>query len=972
MVIRGQKPTQRFSVIQIIGGIWLVIGLVVLVVMMLGPSKPPPPPPSRITVEERPERPDYGGPSVFGGKRTRDPDIARQARDDEDPTEYPYVVFGFVREQGGGKPLANCVVVCTFRGDEDGERVASTLAEDLALLQAVGGGGLRERKRGARTDDQGRYAVRVPRPGVYDLVVNRVGYIAGGKELTVSDEMREVRADVELSLGASVSGRVTETGSRNGIQRIVVLAGRSSAETDAEGHYTVTGLHPGSLEVSLDLSGQPYKAPGRIPVANVVIETPDQQVTGVDFVLDPAGTVWGYITGPEKEPVRGVDLLLCSSDSVLTQAINAVVNQAPPLSDDSGEDGYYQLVGVPLGKEWRVYAMSKEEWAPQLSDPFLLTERQRTLRVDIFMLPGSTVTGRVVSLDGTPVPYADVVCLPGYSRLLQPLDTAQAFRDMKADENGMFEIPNLPYGDYQIMANQNGYKVALMGEPVYSDGFNPVKGVVVTLTPVDSGNFTVYGTVTDSDGRPIGDVQLSLTGMGVETMSTADFSTTSDAMGQYGFYGVEPGYLVLTAGKQGYAKKVIERVRLDEPTDIVLERSAGVRGRVLVRETGQAPESYTVRLAGAEGAGGLVGLLADTGGHSGRHFTNSDGSFELLAPAGEYTLEAQARGLTPGRLQVSIAPGQYLEGVTVYVSTTGGRIQGRVVKVDGSTPAGALVWLSQGEVGFSSVLEMAGQSQQKGITVGQDGAFEFVNLADGPYTVMARAEGYAQASAGPVVVERGRPTPAVTVSLGLGGQIQGYVISGGQYQAGAFVTALGPGTTQMSTTDQNGYYVLGGLASGTYMLTAVSLQGGGLAGAFSPLHGRAEVVEGQITTYNFGEEVGATIEGLCTPEPAAGTLGFAIVRVPGAPGGVQGLNLTNPGSWFSGGAGLGNFVVGMAQVGRDGYFKITNIPEGSFLLEVYYRSMGEVLSGVGSPVYSSPVNVQGRENMRLDISVSAP
>ena len=102
------------------------------------------------------------------------------------------------------------------------------------------------------------------------------------------------------------------------------------------------------------------------------------------------------------------------------------------------------------------------------------------------------------------------------------------------------------------------------------------------------GEYSVYGTVTDATGSPIEGAELSLASMSGGNLGGAGRETRTASDGYYEFAGVEPGFLMLHADKEGYSTQTISKVMLDEPTDIVLEAASGVSGRVLVRETGQA------------------------------------------------------------------------------------------------------------------------------------------------------------------------------------------------------------------------------------------------------------------------------------------------------------------------------------------------------------------------------------------------
>ena len=105
----------------------------------------------------------------------------------------------------------------------------------------------------------------------------------------------------------------------------------ATAETDRNGNYTLSGLLPGEFAVTLDLEHAPYELVGGLPMRQVTITSPEQRVTGIDFIVEAAGVVWGYVMTRDKEPVRGSEVLLCSSESIVSQAMNAVMKHLQPF-----------------------------------------------------------------------------------------------------------------------------------------------------------------------------------------------------------------------------------------------------------------------------------------------------------------------------------------------------------------------------------------------------------------------------------------------------------------------------------------------------------------------------------------------------------------------------------------------------------------------------------------------------------------
>ncbi len=986
------KHPGKITSFHVVVGIMAAAGLVVLASILFAPDKPPPPPSSEIAYQKRPnaEERELWGP-YSSAPRPRNRNVSNVTQEEqydetEEEAKYQFVFFGVVTSADSGEPLRMANLWCRRQMTED-----EKADQDALVEEAKESGDVEKRdeafrsfdefriRRSARTDDDGRFKITVPKKGEYKFNCDAYGYIPERDRMVIfpEDEEEKFQVDFSMSLGASISGRVTESGTSTGAVGVRVIASEAvrnrnwgqDAKTDENGRYTITGLTVGAYSVILNLHDSPYQVSSLIPSRSVDIDVPRQKKTGIDFTVEPAGTVWGYVTGPEKEPIRSAKVILCTSESIVSQALKAMTKQAPPIGDNTEKDGYYELVGVPLNEEWRVYVLD-DDWAPQLSDPFVLTASQRFIRVDLFVPPGSNIYGRVVSPDGQPIARADIACFPGYSKFLSKFNTAHAFREEHSKQDGSFLIPQLPAGEYQIIAFEEGYKVSAFGEPVYPDGYSDIHNVEVVLTPIESGDYGIYGMVMDTNGQPIDDVRIQLMGMGTESLSASEMSTKSDELGLFGFMGIEPGFFMLSADKNGYAPVITHDVKLDEPTDIVMEAAGGVNGVVLVRETNRPPvgKNYRVNVTPQFVTGGsFLYEMADRRSHS---FNNEDGSFSFSLAPGDYRLEARCGTLTPGTTQVSVTSGRETSGVTIYVSEKGGSIRGRVRMVDGASPRGAIA--SVVKMGGGQLADLVGlfeRSGGRGEQVGSDGSFEFKNLAEGTYTVMAQASGYAQGRSEPVEVSFGRAVNGVDVLLGHGGSLQGYVMQDGELLAGALVTVVGSGVTKMGNADRNGQYMIEGIPQGKYMASAVQVDEIRLGSFFAPLHAEVEIAEGQTTFYNFGEEIGGVLEGLCQPPPKFGSMAIVVVHLPGEGFGLSGLDFNDLLGAYGEGSSMAYGLIGMSPVSGDGYFKIPNLPIGTFDVEVLYGSALALLSGQIQTVHAETITITGEERKYIEVKL---
>lgn len=952
MKVRVPARPRHAGAFPVLAGLFILVAVGVVLAIFFAPRKPEAPPASTMAFQPKPEKKagdapaeNWQAPKLRQARHRPQPAVPKDTVAVETP-EGRCIVEGRVTEIKTGKPIEHAEVTCASTALQDDEQRAKSAH--------------------TFTDKDGQYALHVEIKGSYVVQAHPNGYIQGSQVLELTED-KTARADFALSTGATISGRVSEKGSNVGAVGVQVVArgkAHSVARTDAQGRYTLSGLLPGDYEVRLDVADTPYMITGMVPTRNASVRTETQDVTGIDFAVEAAGQVWGYVMTRDQKPMQA-DVVLCSSASMMTQITDAAIRQSRPVAGRSQDDGYYELSNVPLNKEWRITAMPKES-APQLSEPFLLTSRQRVIRVDMHVSPGSNVYGRVLDTDNNPVPSAEVVCIPSYGQFFSPLDTPQAFRNATSNDDGTFMVPNLPVGEYQIMGRKDGFKFAAIGQPIYPDGYTEIRGIDIILTPVASGNSTVYGTVTDATGTALADVRLEMSMVGQSDMTAGASNTETDASGAYRFDKVPDGFVMLVAQKDGYQQQNVTAVKLDEPTDIVMQAAAVISGNVLIRETGSAPTGgYTVRASLASGAATpSIGMLMQ--GATGGSFSDPEGKFSITVGGGDYTVEARSPGLTPGRQLVSVAPGQETDGITIYLRESGARIEGRVVTYDGKSAQGAIVWTGSTTNPLSSVISGVGSGgANNGIQVGEDGTFVFSNLTADTYQVQAKLEGYAQGKSDPIVLDEGQKVTGITINLGAGSSLEGTVQINGYLEPGAIVMVVGGGVSQTTSTDSQGAYRFYNLPAGVYLGSAVSFAAGNaIMGLFTPLHARIQIVEGQTTVYNFGEPTNTAIEGRCVPPPPAGYYGYALLQMPGAP--TSSLNIANPMAWLQDGSGAAQYVMGMAPI-TGGVFRIDNLVGGQYQLDVFVTSLGEVMLGNMNEVYRGMVTVTDGQVLNMDI-----
>lgn len=806
------------------------------------------------------------------------------------------------------------------------------------------------------------------------IIVKSGDYTQGEEVLPEVKEDSPTEITVSLYKGGTVEGKVVEEDTGKGAGGVKILIDESSNPfidqgkttpstsviSDEEGNFQITGLIPGTYGLYVSTEGTPYlPSKKEFPYKKVAITSPEDVQKGVIFKVSPAGLIWGYILNMSGEPVSGAEIMLTTSQSIFSQAVNAVLTREVPNTTTSDETGYYEMGGVPLNQEWRLYVTAGGTYTPQLSDVFALTPSYRVVRVDVNVFDGTSVSGFVLDTSGNPVPKAEIVCMPEYSAIFSPLDQPTTFRNATTQEDGSYSITGIPQGNYQILAWKAGYKVPLSGVKFASDGYSKLGGINITLEPVEAGEFSVFGKVTNPQGEPLSGAEVNLEGVTTTGFQSEKHSTTTDSGGNYRIDGVNIGYYELRVSYTGYVTRTLYSVRFDQPTDVVLQTFGVIRGQVLVKETNSPlDQPFTINAApapfSADSSGGIA-IAQYTTEPTESSFTNPEGKFELQLGPGAFELTASAEEYVEGKAQVVVQEGQTAD-VQIFVSKQGAVVAGKVTIRGSGNPQGTSVYLiqstSETEAMTRALLggELSGGKMQ---IVGEDGAFRFESVAEGDYVVIAQHEGYAMGSSGLITLQAGQHLENINITMGSGGGLEGHVYIDGNIAPNALVVILGPGGTKTTNTDESGYYFFDGLTSGTYQMVAVPVGSTpsdvsdiNMSGLFESRGVPVEVKEGQTTRFDFGRMGGIRIEGHCNPSPPVG--GVALLRPPtGRPFAFgQVVNMDEL---------VGSMSTMVNPLG--GTFVFEDVPTGEWQLDIYYVQFGR---GVRY-VYSTVIVVRGDE-----------
>lgn len=449
---------------------------------------------------------------------------------------------------------------------------------------------------------------------------------------------------------------------------------------------------------------------------------------------------------PSGEPARGTasirgQVFAADTGTVLRRAMVRINAQGPggrSAVAQTDSDGCFEATGLPAGRY--VIMVSRSGYvmtsagarAPgQPGTPIELSDGQRLEKVNIAMMRGGAITGRIVDEFGEPISDVRVsaerlVPMSGTRRLV-----GTSSGDM-TDDLGQFRLHGLPPGEYYISAtlremmsfmapNTASASTSIDGHaPTYYPGVTDTASArrvaVRAGQEVPNANFAlvparlgrISGRVLNSRSEPYANGMLMVT----REDETNGFSSTQGAPvrpdGSFQTAPVPPGrYTLMLRPMSGVPQPDTEVARADvrvdgaDVSDVLLVAGPGgiIRGRVLT-DDGTMPEfaPRQVRVTATPAAPGRQMMAMAPPAP-----INDDWTFELSGlidavrlrtaiPSAEWTLHSVISG---GRdvidEAIDMAPGRVLEDVDIVLTRKITELSGSVTNDRGQPVTDAWV-----------------------------------------------------------------------------------------------------------------------------------------------------------------------------------------------------------------------------------------------------------------------------------------
>lgn len=367
----------------------------------------------------------------------------------------------------------------------------------------------------------------------------------------------EPRADLRISEGGTLEGRVLRGGTVEAVGSTVELAGpepsnaRKTAFVDGHGRYRFEHLRAGVYHAVVGKPQSGFGPPQMMMIDNggepqgIATRVEDGKVVSLDLEAPILATVTGLVT-QAGAPVAGVRVSFAPvREGDFDFGGGPMMDFGGTKSGVTNAEGRYRIENVDLGK-YRVRAQKSTAPRPLVVDAEVRGEKEK---IDL-QLPRGVIEGRIVRAENhEPIANANV-------SLLEPEDGNAVTMDVmmvsvaggggevmtwdgrstvRTDKDGKYRLEDVPAGRYRVRARATGFREAKTG--------NVELGADARLTEVDvkmEKAASLTGRVLGAGGTPRGGVMVQLVRSGQGPGGAPQIRLT-DAEGRYRFDSLDPG-----------------------------------------------------------------------------------------------------------------------------------------------------------------------------------------------------------------------------------------------------------------------------------------------------------------------------------------------------------------------------------------------------------------------------------------------
>jgi protocatechuate 3,4-dioxygenase beta subunit len=635
-----------------------------------------------------------------------------------------------------------------------------------------------------RTDEAGRYSAADPSKWALRAQVFHPGF-APMTRLRTRDRLS---TDFTLSPGVTLTGRALSVDGKTPLAGAQIFVdGYPYGTTGEDGAFSIIRVPDDWRELVV--------TKGELAGGRTRGGSPDANVT-----LRPAAMIGGTVSdGSSRTPVAFAEVT--AAGNRLSAGESVITDQKGRFSFPPRLPGTLILSATAPDYE-RAEANASARQGEAVQKSLTLA---RTARIEGFILDEDKqgVAAARVTAGGAADP------VPG-RMIMRPTAPVVSGPD------GRFVIRNVSAGTVDVLAVKKGFPSGKAPQLSVAAGEHK-KNVVLTIPS----GVPVTVNVADQNGRPVGraSVELSEWSEGsfggqmrimMGGLPGGDDAPQTNAEGTVEIR-VKPGKYDIAVKREGFAPKRVRGVSINEaaqPVSVVLQPGAEIRGSVVTSNGTPVADAMINAFVPGPGAGAPASTT-----------TGPDGGFQLsdLEP-GQLMLIVSKQDEFIDHREMVEAPNSSL---TIELPA-GGRITGRVVDKVSKRP------VTDFQAGVSGERSGAGMrimrpTQMRSFRA-DDGSFTLENVPVGRQQVVVNAPGYVQGSVSGVMVEDGKTTSDIEVTLDSGVRVTGRVTGPDgsalegvavsverEGQGGGFARMMGVGG---ATTDGSGEFVLEAVEAG--------------------------------------------------------------------------------------------------------------------------------------------------------------
>jgi protocatechuate 3,4-dioxygenase beta subunit len=534
--------------------------------------------------------------------------------------------------------------------------------------------------------------------------------------------------------------------------------------------------------------------------------------------VGPSGCIEGIAVDAAGTPVAGVLVGVYQGNALLSGAFPGS-RLLLDVQGKTGADGSFRLCEIPVGDAYVVVG-EHADFARSETTNLRVDQDKTVAGVTLRMEAGAVVRGTVTTAGGGPLAQARVELHDMLQSALltgRPQD-AEPWKVTFTDAAGRYAFAHVSATTMRVRASADNYETQTQTSSQGLDFTAKDLQMDFELAP----GRALPGRVVDEYGSGIAGAYIEVNSLGKEPQSTA--SAESDASGWFRLDGLGMVPYSLRATCTGFSDTTMPKVHVTAGQIQVTMEPRGLVEGVAVNAGGEPVRSYTL-------------FLMRSRANAEPHYLNNSRQiedprgffrFDDLDP-GDYVLEARADGYADSRSEVfTVARGDTPSAQLRILMLKGGTLRGTVYDSRGQGVAGALVSLNPNnhiDSSISRIFKQIAPTDEREVMVrsGAGGEYVIEHIPAGTYQLSAEHRDHAPCVINDIVVIDDSQGANRTVDLPLppGAVIAGQALDSTGPLAFCKVQINRPqgGYMNAGTTDKDGYFTFGNLASGDYTVT---------------------------------------------------------------------------------------------------------------------------------------------------------